>query len=341
MNVKTVYIEITNRCNFNCRTCYNRSGLNRQTDELSIKQIEEIFEFLSAYGANRFLISGGEPTLHSEFDALIDLIDAYPKYSFGFVTNGSSRNQKFIDLLNRNNNLTLQISLDGSCEERNALTRGRGHFEPTIDFIKMINNNSLRPLLKMVVSQCNLDDVENFYRLAVSLNCVPEFAFIYKSGNGEEDWEKKRVSAQDKLKILKLIDKLNSQYQIEAYLPKCTSRCPFSKGAENMSVCIKVDGSIQPCQTLYSSDYTLGNVFSSSEEEILHNLSQIIHLAQKRTTEDYGCSKCILRDICGKGCMAEASLISGDPLGADESCLYRKLQFLNFDILKEQKNDSN
>ena len=27
MNIKTVYIEITNRCNLNCRTCYDRSGL--------------------------------------------------------------------------------------------------------------------------------------------------------------------------------------------------------------------------------------------------------------------------------------------------------------------------
>lgn len=337
MNVKTVYIEITNRCNFNCRTCYNRSGLNRKTEELSIKQIEEIIAFFSAYGANRFLFSGGEPTLHSQIDSLIDLIDAYPQYSFGFVTNGSCRNEKFIDLLNRKNNLTLQISLDGSCEERNALTRGSGHFDATIDFIKKIHNPYIRPLLKMVVSQSNLDDVENFYQLAVSLNCIPEFAFIYRSGNGEEDWDQKKVSAQDKLKVLKLIDRLNNLYNIDAYLPKCTSKCPFSKGAENMSICIKVDGSIQPCQSLYSSDFTLGNVFSINEEQLLQNVARIISIAQKRTTEDFGCSKCILREMCGKGCMAEAVHISGDPLGADESCLYRKLQFLNFDILQEQQ----
>lgn len=337
MNVKTVYIEITNQCNFNCRTCYNRSGLNRKTEELSIKQIEDIIKFFSAYGAIRFLFSGGEPTLHSQIDSLIKLVDTYPQYSFGFVTNGSSQNEKIIDMLNRKTNLTLQISLDGSCEERNALTRGSGHFDTTIEFIKKINNSSLRPLLKMVVSRSNIDDIENFYRLAVSLNCIPEFDFIYKSGNGEEDWEKKRVSAQDKLKTLKLIDKLNSQHHINAHLPKCTTKCPFSKGAENMSICIKVDGSIQPCQSLYSSDYTLGNVFFSNENQILQNLSRIVHIAQKRTTEDYGCSKCILRDICGKGCMAEAVHISGDPLGAvDESCLYRKLQFLNFDIFKNQ-----
>ena len=34
MKVKTVYVEITNQCNLNCRTCYNRSGLNRERREL-------------------------------------------------------------------------------------------------------------------------------------------------------------------------------------------------------------------------------------------------------------------------------------------------------------------
>ena len=99
-----------------------------------------------------------------------------------------------------------------------------------------------------------------------------------------------------------------------------------------MSICIKVDGSIQPCQSLYSSDYTIGNIFCLNEDQLLQNVSRIISLAQQRTVEDYGCSKCILHDICGKGCMAEAVHISGDPLGSDESCLYRKLQFLNVDI---------
>ena len=337
MNVKTVYIEITNRCNFNCRSCYNCSGLNRKAEELSIKQIEEIIAFFSTYGANRFLFSGGEPTLHSQIDSLIDLIDAYPQYSFGFVTNGSSRNEKFIDMLNRKTNLTLQISLDGSCEERNATMRGDGHFDTTIEFIKKINNSYLRPLLKMVISQSNIDDVESFYHLAVSLQCIPEFAFIYRSGNGVDNWDQKKLSAKDKLKVLKLINDLNAIYGINTYLPRCTFKCPFSKGAENMSICIKVDGSVQPCQSLYMSDYTLGNVFSLNEEQILRSLSRIIALAQKRTTEDYGCSKCLLHDMCGKGCMAEAVHVTGDPLGNDESCLYRKLQFLNYDILKEQQ----
>lgn len=269
MTVKTVYIEITNRCNFNCRTCYNRSGLNRETLEISAAKIQDIISLFSSYGAKRFLFSGGEPTLHSEFDRILELIENRSDLSFGIVTNGSCLNSKLIELLNRARNITLQISLDGSCEEQNSKTRGAGHFDMAVKFVKMIRNPALRPLLKMVISQGNIDDVENFYRLAARLGCIPEYAFIYRSGNAKDLWERKAVSSQDKLKILKLIDRLNEEYGISAFLPICTSSCPFIKGADAMSIAIKTDGSIQPCQSLYSSEYTLANLshFDASELE--------------------------------------------------------------------------
>jgi len=335
MNVKTVYIEITNRCNLNCKTCYNRSGLNRATKELSINDIESIMSIFSKYGAKRFLFSGGEPTLHSDFDALIELIKRRPDLSFGFVTNGSSRNEKFIELLNTRDNITLQISLDGSTEEQNAKTRGEGHFDMAMDFVKMINNQKMRPLLKMVISKSNLSDVESFYRLAVSVGCVPEFAFIYKSGNAVDGWEDKCLSAQEKVKILKLIDSLNLEYGIDAYLPRCTSKCPFAKGAYDMSVCVKTDGSVQPCQALYSNRFTLTNALAFNENEFKTNVSELLCLARKRTTLDFGCGKCMLKSVCGRGCMAEAANLTGDPLGSDDGCLHRKLIFLNYDIKKQ------
>ncbi|MBE6608164.1 MAG: radical SAM protein [Ruminococcaceae bacterium] len=332
MTVKTVYIEITNRCNFNCKTCYNRSGLNRKTEEIPVEKIREIIELFSSFGAKRFLFSGGEPTLHSQFNKLLDLLKEFPDYSFGFVTNGSSENEKFIDFLKNADNVTLQISLDGSCEEENAKTRGIGNFKKAIDFAVKTQNPIQPTLLKMVVSQKNTSDVENFYRLAISIGCTPEIAFIYRSGNGEDDWEEKKLSSQEKFKILLLIDKLNKEYKTDAHLPRCTVTCPFVKGTENMSLCIKTDGSIQPCQTLYSSDFTIGNINEFDNNEFLDKISSMITLAKKRASLDFGCTRCAINKLCGRGCLAEAVNNVGDPLGNDESCLFRKLQFFNFDL---------
>ena len=65
MRISKAYIEITNRCNLNCTTCYNRSGLNTVTREIGVTELERMITTFTAYGAKRILISGGEPTLLS------------------------------------------------------------------------------------------------------------------------------------------------------------------------------------------------------------------------------------------------------------------------------------
>jgi len=332
MTVKTIYVEITNQCNLNCITCYNRSGANKNRKEISKKQIKDIINLFIPLGMNRFLISGGEPTLHIEFNDIIQLIDEYPKISFGIVTNGTNHNDKLIEFLNTRSNLTLQISLDGSSEDQNSKTRGIGHFYRVIEFIEKIHNPNTIPLLKMVISQNNYHDIENFYELAVSLNCIPEFAFIYKSGNGIDDWNNKMITAQQEIKAVKLIDNLNMKHNIKAFLPLCTNKCSYISNNDNLSFCIKVDGAIQPCQSLYDDKFSIGNVFNFDVGGINKKIENIIGLAQKRLSIDYGCSKCILKSGCYKGCMANAVYLNSDPLAGDGLCEFRKLQFIGYDL---------
>lgn len=330
MNIKTVYIEITNRCNLNCRTCYNRSGLNRETKELTVEQIEDIMSTLARYGAKRFLLSGGEPSLHSDFHRVLVLIDKYPDYSFGIVTNGTNHDPLLIDYLCTRKNISLQISLDGATDEQNSLTRGAGSFAKAISFAEKVQNPHMTPLLKMVVSQANESGVEAFYQLALSLGCIPEYAAIYKSGNAVDRWNDKALTPQGKLKLLKTVQRLNRELGAEAFLPMCTFTCPFSTGeGKNMSVCVKVDGSIQPCQSLYDDEFTLGNALRFDKAEFTEKLDRILATAKARKHADLDCGKCMLKDFCGRGCMAAAYLNSGDPLGSDEDCTFRKLTVLN------------
>ncbi|MBQ8393750.1 MAG: radical SAM protein [Clostridia bacterium] len=333
MKIEKAYIEITNICNLNCKTCYNRSGLNKERHEISVKQLEKAILLLSKYGAKRFLISGGEPTLHSEFKKITDLIRKYKNFSFGIVTNGTTGNNNLIELINSVPNCTVQISLDGCSEEDNKLTRGCGSFQKTIDFAKKIEHNFGKTnFIKMVISKDNYKNVEAFYNLTLSLGFTPEFAFIYRSGNATQAWEHKCLTAKEKIQILSLINKLNIQTGTDAFLPKCTTSCPFLSKDNKLGICIKPDGSIQPCQSLYDAKYTLSNIFEFNEEEFSNNLEKIYNLANARILADFGCQKCILNKVCGRGCMAEAENLNSNPLSNDGNCEYRKLQFLLFDL---------
>ena len=329
-SIRTVYVEITNQCNLNCRTCYNRSGLNRTRKELSVEQLEGILRLFAGYGIKRFLLSGGEPTLHTEFDRILDLVDKYPEISFGIVTNGTNHHPRLIEYLNSKDNFTLQITLDGSCEELNAKTRGAGHFERTMEFARQIHKTNPKPLLKMVISQHNYTDVENFCQLAHSIGFVPELAFIYKSGNGSDDWDSKVITAQQKLKILRMVQQMNAEQNADIFLPLCTSRCSFLGELKDLSLCVKVDGTIQPCQGLYDERYAIGNALSFDTHTFTTGLNRIVDLARQRAARmDYGCEKCIINKACGRGCMAMALNLHDDPLADDGDCEYRKLQFLH------------
>lgn len=332
MKLKTVYIEITNQCNLNCKTCYNRSGLNNAVKEITVEQLDEIIKTLIANGCDRLLWGGGEPTAHSRFDDILDFADKYPQIGFGVVTNGIIYNEKLLNACKTKENITMQVSLDGSCEEVNSKTRGKGSFNKTERFIDGLRESKKKPLVKMVISQNNLEDVESFYRFALSKNCIPEYAFLNKQGNGYENWDTMALTAKQKLNVVMLLDKLNKELSTEAFLPLCTSICPLAHGHDNMSVTIRTDGTIIPCQLLYADCFVLGNIFSFDIDSFNDSLNRISELVKEREATDYGCTKCVLRSTCKKGCMATAYHVNRDPLSSDGDCEFRKLQLLGFHI---------
>lgn len=332
MKVKTVYVEITNQCNLNCRTCYNRSGLNRERRELSAARLEEILQVFLPYGLERFLLSGGEPTLHTEFDSVLDLVGKYPQISFGIVTNGTNPNRKLAGYVN-DGKMSLQISLDGSCEEENAKTRGPGNFEKTIAFARQIHNTKEPPLLKMVLSQQNRGDLEAFYRLARSIGFSPEFAFIYKSGNGTENWEGKALTARQKLEALPDDPPAESgMWERGLPCPCAPWAAPSRRRIRSFPYASRWMETSSPARPFTTADSPWGTRLIFTRRPLPPMWRSSGALARRRLETDYGCKTCLLQEGCLRGCMAAAVCLCGDPLGDDGECEYRKLQFLGFDL---------
>jgi MoaA/NifB/PqqE/SkfB family radical SAM enzyme len=144
MNIISAYIEITNACNLNCETCYNRSGSNRERQEISVGQLAGMIRRLRSLGCKTVYLAGGEPCLHSDFDRILDLPGSYPDLKFGIVTNGTVHPSKLICQYRTQSNLTVQVSLDGSCEAQNLKTRGKQNFEKTVRLIKLLCENQER-----------------------------------------------------------------------------------------------------------------------------------------------------------------------------------------------------
>jgi len=69
-------ILLTNRCNLKCPYCFAVNEINRQEliedNELSFKNLKIILDFLEQSGDKRVRLMGGEPTLHSQFKAIVN-----------------------------------------------------------------------------------------------------------------------------------------------------------------------------------------------------------------------------------------------------------------------------
>jgi uncharacterized radical SAM superfamily Fe-S cluster-containing enzyme len=90
-------IELTDKCNLSCPICYADSGIeeispnsNQARKHRSLEQIEMMLDAVVANEGEPQIIqlSGGEPTLHPEFFAVMDLVKTKPIKHLMINTNG-------------------------------------------------------------------------------------------------------------------------------------------------------------------------------------------------------------------------------------------------------------
>ncbi len=337
MKIESVYFELTNICNLNCKTCYNRSGLNNERREIPIDVLFESIERFNRYGLKSVQLSGGETMLYTDIVPLFEKIHKVPDLPFSISTNGTVHGDLLLDYYRRVPNLYVQLSLDGANEKVNARTRGKGNFERSLQFLKGLHDSE-RPVgyrIKMVLSKYNVDNIPDYFRLASEYDCEPRFSFMNSVGNGEKNWSDMALSDAEKMKALRYIDQANKAYNMEVTLPFCAFSCPFASDDPynvKLSCMVKPNGDIMPCQGLYDPVFTLSNINKFDENELQQNMEKLCNIACKRLDMDYGCKKCLIEPLCKRGCPAMAVLNSGDILGTDKECSFRLKHYLKYQL---------
>ena len=280
MTFKGSYIEITNRCNLDCRDCYNSSGRNKITVELDIDiLIKYIEDLIVIYNTKIITISGGEPLLHSKFDELLDrlteLSQRHPQVVFSFITNGTLYNSKFYDLLENHSQFMVQISLDGPNEEICASMRGAGTFTKVIDNV-LKRKFFHKPVYKMIINKTNAPYVEEYFHFVYEqLKGLPCYGFANPQGNAVKNWTEMALSPLEKAKILAIVQKKYKEYNIkEVALPAPTVHCDLTDTDGIKDFCIKSDGSVQPCQNLYDNKFCIGNIYNLNWELLKTNIDK-------------------------------------------------------------------
>ncbi len=167
-DLQCLFIELTDRCNLNCRHCGSECDPNRShyiETGLIVKALEEIREDMKD---ESFMIclTGGEPLLHPDFEKIVEKINECD-IPWGMTTNATLIDEKMAQKLKALKLASISISLDGLREDHEWLRRVPGSFDRAVQGLQNLQKVGIDVQITTVVHKNNyahLDEMYSFMR---------------------------------------------------------------------------------------------------------------------------------------------------------------------------------
>lgn len=282
-----VEIEATTACDIDCLYCY------RDKSKHDSKPLESIKFILTKTKeeANPFelVFLGGEPFMRKDILDIIEFAESKSFTKIGVSTNGTlfdTQSQEQIMRLKSlvDRGLGLQISLDSTDHKINDLTRGMG--ESTLNGIKLLNDNSIRFGVGIVITRLNYSDIP---RTVISLllyeNLVGVNLEVLQPTPFMEDttYLALNVTPKEKIWLYEEISSLASGAGHKIAVTGIRPSITYPKDVEpllhsyDFKTCtagllrggILANGNVVPCVNL--RDVVLGNLYKQSWRDIWSN----------------------------------------------------------------------
>jgi MoaA/NifB/PqqE/SkfB family radical SAM enzyme len=181
-------IDLTYRCNNNCRHCWLRiaPGSAEQKDELSTEEIKSIVDQARKMGCREWHISGGEPMLRPDFAEIFDYITSR-SVSYSINTNGTMITPEIAQLLKRKG--SKMVALYGAnADVHDHVTRTPGSFQAAMRGLERLREAGAGFTVQLVPMKDNYHQFPQMIELAKSLS--PHWrvgaSWLYMSACGSE-----------------------------------------------------------------------------------------------------------------------------------------------------------
>ncbi len=344
--------NITKACNMKCIHCYEAAG-NRDTDELSSKEVIQGLDTLSKAGVTSIAFSGGEPSIHPN---IIDYIGySHNKGIYvamatnGYILADKDRSKNFVDAGLE----FVQISLDGICPDTHDSFRGvDGAWNKAVCSVENFVDAGIFVEVATTVTEHNKDEITEMIDFVRDLGA--RWFMLYNfipAGKGSEIIDMD-LSPVDRSNILKTAYNQNNdkmqilstapQYAVVAssmlsedsnmipthfYNPEYSNPLLMQLaefiggcGAGRFYMSIEPNGDMYPCVFFpHKEDVKLGNLKEKNFKEIWVDNDVLNVLRNKEILEGH-CGVCESRNICG-GCRARAYNYFDDISAPDPGCI--------------------
>jgi SynChlorMet cassette radical SAM/SPASM protein ScmE len=350
---RSLYLEITRKCNLKCDYCLYFSSPAEADLDLPAEEWLLFFEELNRCAVMNVTLSGGEPFCRPDLKEIIEGITAN-KMRYSILTNGTLISEEMAGFLSSTKRCDgIQISLDGSNPKIHDSFRGEGTFCKAKDAIQLLRSHQLPVDVRVTIHKKNFWDLGNISRLLLEELELPHFSTNSVSvfGRCKTNEERLILSPQERSVAMMTLLQLQSKYgeritaeagplaegkrwsQMEnARSQGCKSLpgggCLTGCGCIFSRMAVRADGIMVPCSLL--GHLELGRVNEDDLRQVW-----LYHPEMKRLRErnDHSlksfsfCRDCSYVSYCTGNCPAQAYMEFGkDDHPSAEGCLKRFLE---------------
>ena len=344
-------LEITSRCNNNCRHCYinrNASDTKAEKNELTLHEIKRIADEAASLGSLWCTLTGGEPLLRDDFDGIYSFLKKRG-FLVSVYTNATLVTEQHIELFKRYPPRNIEVSVYGVTEKTyEAITRKPGSFDLFNRGLDLLLRNGVKSQLKAMALRSNMHELEDIFNFC-RRKTTDYFRFdpflqmrVDQNLKKNKQIQLERLSPDEIAKIeredperasaIRQVCKFIIQepsFSVNNYLMRC------SAGRTNFSV--SCDAKFHLCSSLCHPT-TLYDLRNGNLVDAWNNfVPRVLSLRSKRKEYSAKCGSCPIINLCF-WCPAHAHLETGKmDLPVDYYCQNAKKRADYFGLTNSEK----
>ena len=299
-------VEITDRCNLSCPTCYAMSSPHYGRHR-TVEEVEKMLDIIVANEGEPDVvqISGGEPTIHPDFFEILDIAKKKPIKHLMVNTNGIriANDPGFAEkLAGYMPDFEVYLQWDSFRPEVLETLRGKDLTDVRYKAIEKLNELNLSTTLVITLQKgLNDDEIGKSIEYALQQRCVRGVTFqpVQIAGRFEHEPEKNRLT------LTEVRDGILSQTNI--FQPNDILPVPCNPDALAMGYALKLNGQVFPLTRYIDPAHLL----DSSKNTIVYEQDEKLHehifkifstaISVDKVTEDMHQLLCCLPQIHAPG----------------------------------------
>jgi MoaA/NifB/PqqE/SkfB family radical SAM enzyme len=165
-----VGVDITTRCDFDCKHCFKCKF--KENKDIDLKLLQKIISFAKEYKCRAISLTGGEPLLHQNIEKIFEII-IRNNLPLSFLSNGYRIKEK-INLIKKykQNIIGVLISLDGHNKEIHDRIRKDGSYDRAIEAMQILSKEGIPFSIITTIHKMNFGDEEEIIKKAIEIGAT-------------------------------------------------------------------------------------------------------------------------------------------------------------------------